>query len=665
MFKRLFVVLVSVGLLAVANVQEMLNLVSRPPLPEWSWNVSEQGELEIKMAGNRYTQSTRNSYPDMKDGEWNTVPGKSVVVSRGNGNVAIQFKCPFYTMEREIKQTGPMLDVRETYTNVSGEDQAIAFDQIIRSEFPLEPQQILCAGVFKSPAANSPVSPQSNSTLFFVHPTASLGVVLEDDFYRLQTSLKRDESCGIVENRSFGLAPGKSHTFEYSFHPTGQGDYYDFINRIRRRWKVNTRLDGNLALATSPHKELCAKTFNEMAVRRMQQELGVKLFSYANSIWFGNNSNFSFPGAPRWRLHDKHDSIELQMEMVRQAVANAKTISPDIKVFVLIQTLFAGKGQLPGEPIPFEDSIIIDADGKPKCKIIRDTPADGQEEPKIMGTIHYHYPAVGNSYFDYLMKVVDQAMDAGAQGIYFDTFTYAAWTKYGRWTYDRWDGCSVDIDTTTWRILKKKQELPLLVEEAQLALLRHIKERGGFMIFNHTAFTRKQCELLPHTMSFVESRGPVLASNRHLSHPTNLGYYPGYKYLEDEWKSPNGMFLNAMENLDWGCLTYVYWPQSPLQEKNFVRHFFPITVKNIYAGCVEGEEKIITNRSGFYTFHDAMRPKVLIYDANGVERTQKPGEAVCSMKNGLAVVELHLPTGGAAVLFRGEGIEKALEDELN
>jgi len=105
-----------------------------------------------------------------------------------------------------------VLDVRETYTNASGEDQAIAFDQIIRSEFPLEPQQILCAGVFKSPAENSPVSPQSNSTLFFAHPTASLGVVLEDDFYRLQTSLKRDESCGIVENRSFGLAPGQSHT---------------------------------------------------------------------------------------------------------------------------------------------------------------------------------------------------------------------------------------------------------------------------------------------------------------------------------------------------------------------------------------------------------------------------------------------------------------------
>jgi len=103
MFKIFFVVLVSVGLLAVANAQEMLNLVSRPPLPEWSWNVSKQGELEIKMAGNRYTQSTKISYPDMKDGEWNIVPGKSVVVSRRNGEGAIQFKCPFHTMEREIK----------------------------------------------------------------------------------------------------------------------------------------------------------------------------------------------------------------------------------------------------------------------------------------------------------------------------------------------------------------------------------------------------------------------------------------------------------------------------------------------------------------------------------------------------------------------------------
>ena len=665
MIRRIVFVFSVIGLLSAAIAQEMLNLVSRAPLPEWNWSVSDQGELEIKMAGNRYTQSTRMSYPYMKDNEWNTVPEKNAVVSRKNGEVVIEFKCPFYTMKREIRQTGAVLDVRETYTNVSNEDQAIAFDQIIRSESPLEPKQILCAGVFRSPAATCPASPHANSTLFFAHPKASLGVVLEDDFYRLQTSLKRDESCGVVENRSFGLAPGKSYTFEYSFHPTGQGDYYDFINRIRRRWKVNTRLDGNLTLAMSPHKDLCSKTFNETAVRQMHSELGVNMFAFA-SVWFGNNSAFSFPGAPRWRFHDKHDSIELQMNMLRQAVANAKTISPDIKVFASIQTLLAGKGQIPGEPIPFEDSIIIDADGKPKCQIIREKPEDAKGgEPKIMGTIHNHYPAIGNSYFNYLMKVIDQAMDAGAQGIYFDTFTYAAWTKYGRWTYDRWDGCSVDIDTKTWKILRKKQEIPLLAQDAQLAILKHIKERGGFMVFNHTAFTKKQMEMLPHTISFVESRGPILAQTRHLSHPTNLGYFPGYKYLADEWKKPNGMFLNAMENLDWGCLTYVYWPQSPLQEKNIVRHFFPITIKNIYAGCVEGEEKIITNRSGFYTFDDSMRPKVLIYDANGVERAPNPDEAIFSMKDGLSIVELHLPKGGAAVLFRGEGIEKALEDELN
>ena len=103
MFKSLFVVLVSVGLLAVANAQKMLNLVSRPPLLEWSWNVSEQGELEIKMAGIRYTQSTRISFPDMKDGEWHPVPGKNVVVSRGKENVAIQLKCPEVIAKRSSK----------------------------------------------------------------------------------------------------------------------------------------------------------------------------------------------------------------------------------------------------------------------------------------------------------------------------------------------------------------------------------------------------------------------------------------------------------------------------------------------------------------------------------------------------------------------------------
>ncbi len=81
------------------------------------------------------------------------------------------------------------------------------------------------------------------------------------------------------------------------------------------------------------------------------------------------------------------------------------------------------------------------------------------------------------------------------------------------------------------------------------------------------------------------------------------------------------MFVNVMENLDWGILTYIYWPTSqPIEKPTICRHLFPITIKNIYSGCIEGEDRIITRHSGRYSLGTSARPVVYLYDENGMER---------------------------------------------
>ena len=95
-----------------------------------------------------------------------------------------------------------------------------------------------------------------------------------------------------------------------------------------------------------------------------------------------------------------------------------------------------------------------------------------------------------------------------------------------------------------------------------------------------------------------------------------------------------------------------------------VRHLFPIRVKNIYSGCVEGADRIITRHTGTYSLDSTERPQVFIFDADGTERQPKPEEARFSLVNGQVVVRVTVPDQGAAVIRKAPSVLETLEREI-
>lgn len=642
-------------LLATVASSEVLDTVNRQPVPEWQWNVNNNGELKITLPGNNYTLATKMSYPNMTVGAWNAIPGKKVDVKRDEDETTVDFKCDFYSMHRTIERIDERLVVRDTFQNLTKEDLAIAFDNILTAANASGTDKIWLAG---SPTPNSkpcPDSPASNSSIFFAYPKGALGLVVEDDFGKLQAELQKTAQSGIVRNRSFALGPEDNYTFEYSFYPTGKGDYWDFINRVRRCWGVNSKVEGNMIFCNCPHPQWASYLPKEIQ-NALINYLGAKYVSGTNYFWLGDHDNkHTTP-----ELMDKeYGSIDQQVGRLKAANKKAKAASPNLDVFARIQTLLCGPSQIKGKPIPCEDSIVILEDGKPKGKALKDK--DGNE----IGYDFRHYPTLDNSFYKYLTELVNKAMDAGIKVIYFDTFTYAIWSYYARWTYDRWDGHTVDINQENWTIARKKADLAILTSDAQVALHELITSRGGTMIFNGTPITRKQISLLATSQSFTEAMAPALAQGQHVGTPLNLGYTPGYGYRKDAWKTPKDYYENVMDNLNYGCLTYIYWLVSKLPDAPTIyQRMFPLTVKNIYAGCVEGEERIVTNRSGRYSFGDASEPKIYVYDKEGVESTPTAEQAKCERVNGKVIVTLTLPEGGAAVLEKQSAVADCLKNEL-
>lgn len=642
---------------ALGAVKEPLDTIDRQPVPKWQWKVTNNGQLELKLPGNSYTLSTRMSYPNMAENAWNVIPGKRARVSRSGKKVIVDFACDYYELHRVIEEKGHRLLVRDTFKNTTGQDLAIAFDNTLKPGRNSGEGHILLAGCLAPGSAPTPDSPAQNSSIFFNYPDGSIAMVLEDDFYRLQASLMKKAGCGTAENRSFALAPKKSYTFEYSFYPTGKGDYWDFINRLRDDWKVNSKIDGNLIFGTCPHPQV-ASYMPPVLKTALKDYLGAKYICGTNYTWYGCPAFFIVPGSKRFMK--EYGSREKQLEKLKRAVKNAASISPDISVVAKIQTVFAAPPQLPNEPVPYADSVIIEANGKPKFRQSK------SKDGKVVGYVNLHYPMVGNSYHKFLTDLVNRAMDAGIKTIYFDTFCYSFWTLYGRWTYDRWDGHTVDINPKTWTILRKKADLAVLSSDAIVDFYKIITKRGGKMFFNGTPSTRKQMSIIPGTNSFTESAYAQLPITQHVSHPVNLGYSPGYKHRGEAWKTPKDMYENVMDNLEYGCLTYIYWMVGKLPTAPTIyQRMFPVTVKKIYAGCVIGEERIITKRSGKYSFGNMTAPRIYLYDKDGMESAPTAEQAKCQIVNGKMEVTLTLPPGGAAVLEKQSSVKDSLAGELD
>jgi len=653
--RKILLAIIAYSVLPVTATEIDLTKTAVPV--EWKWSVSNNGTLLIQVEATKYNINTNFSYPHMPANGWITFPDNANLTGQSCTTTTLVFKNDFYQVCRTITQNEYRLEIADTMENLTNDDLAIAFDNIITAENPDSNEKIYVSGVTGNEIHSCPESPSSNSTMFFSQEHNGLGIVMVDDFYRLQATMKKNSHQTILENRSFGLPSKTSYTFQWTLYPMSSNDYYHFINTVRRDWKVNTELRGNILLASCPHKELGDITTPIELFKSYYDKLGVRYVSTTNFTWLGSTSFYSIPGTKRFM--ESYGSLERYLATLKRGKANAEKIAPDLKSFAKIQTVFCSPPQLPEQAVPFEDSAIVNADGTYMHK--RVTSESGQ----WLGSFYYHYPALDNSYYRHLVQLIDQSLGQGlTDGIYFDTFSYAYWTNYGRWTYSHWDKHSIDIDQKTWTIDKKKADLAIIVSDAQIKLVEKILKSGGVAIANHTLFTKKQCSLLETMMTFTERQGPLIAE-RHLSHPTVLGSYPGYK-MHEKWDTAADMLKNILNNLDWGCLTYIYWPsKAPIAGNNIYKRMYPIKVKNIYAGCVEGENKIITKNSGRYTFWDTSIPHVYIYDVNGVESIADANQAKFNQENNHIIIELRVPDGGAAVIERASSLINCLERELD
>jgi hypothetical protein len=550
------------------------------------------------------------------------------------------------TLKRQLRLTADgNIYWRENWSNSAAHDVVVPFNHLFYIESASGKDGAIARPLLGgNPESEFDIGNSFNPTVFWgdastgsAGPTG-FGWVAEDDWLRNLMRLQRDGKSAQVASRNLALAPGKSIDFIMTLQTQKSASYWDFINAVRARWKVNNvRIDRAITWGGSPEKANLAGApaqvigpwlglgFDKEAALALDQKYGDKPIPDSVLTEF-----YSFKHRePIW------DSL-------RATAAKMRKESPGSTVWAMMHSSMEVAYAPRLELFPFHGEEIIDANGNPftdpgySRAWLGDAPAHGWE-------VVYVAPTANSKYRAELAHRIDEAFEkANMDGIYSDEFSFAhAALGYSRYDYRQWDGYTVVLDDKG-NIQAKVTDNALATLPNQLSMIAAAKRHGKPMLVNTAPATRAvQDAGIYH---FGEGgNGFWEGAEMHLTTPLALGNV-------DQPKTAADLFAISRNLLSTGVLQVPDGNDNPvLQEKNnFIVEQFPITPREIGPGSVSGPERIITIIDGLFHLDPAITSyRLWRYDKDGkLLNTTPPTENVSA---GQHILKLKVPESGMTI----------------
>ena len=552
------------------------------PIP-FRFRMGKQGGFNITINKRNYPFRSRISWPQ---GDFNHLsPGKGQPQGEAIWKVAVRklgknvfgasAKGSHYTVERTVEVFPTHVYVKDKFTNTTTEDLGL----LIYHETPIESAKLtnsLLSGYERRGRQADLTYPDYAPSTWFTDDKTGMGIVPTDDVFIIQAVPYVDwQNLAGLASEQFALAAGKTYTLEWAIYPTGSKDYYDFVNNFRRaenRIGTVTKAPGFITGTPHPPARRTLVDTDFMDKRNIQ----VGIMHSLSEI--EDDENLHVEGIELFREYPQ------EMELIRQQVAGTQRVKPGFKVIQHIaHSIYttSNTGQ-------FADSRVITADGT------HATWSDGSAFGKQRQSEGYRwwifYPMPGNSFHEALIESVDTMMDhVGLGGAFMDGFLAG---YGGMWTYDRWDNHCAIMDLGRKTIQRKRASVMLLSQPSMIEYARKVRAKGGVIVALHTVFTRSMCNENYILFANESASGPEL----HLA-PTvaALGGNTGFSSERD-------IYLDILDKLSWGELYIHYTDGQQLTHRSLASYQYPITFEEIRSGIVRGPERIVTMKSGVYSW---------------------------------------------------------------
>ena len=563
----------------IVSPEEKVAVVLAPaaqPAP-YGFELCEGGGFKIRAGGGVYPFESWYSYPY---GEYNRLTAspqpwqeaeKSWKVRTreiGRGEFSVTAIGKYYTIQRHLQAQPTRVYVKDTIRNTSGQDLGILIYNRLAGSKDQEFEQHYTAGFKEMGRKEGTASP----TVFAGKKGVGIGIVLLDDVFIVQSVLHTEPDFLSVGTEKFGLPKDASYTLEWAVYPIGSDDYFDFINAVRKDEDRNggTIAGGFAFISKGPFNRRNIPTGKFLQLRNTKYGC-IHCLSGAADDPQVSIEGIEFMDFPK------------EMGLLKKQLAAIHKEHPDLKVmFHVAHSLYATN-----KPDRFADSKVIQADG---TQAVWGDPNGNYISKKRQAEgwrWYIFYPTPGNRFHDALMKSVDKMMDEiGCDGVFMDGFM---WGYCGRYTYDRWDGHSVEIDKKTKTIKRKIASVLLLSQPSLVQFSRKVRDKGGVVVANNAVITRTIAreKYIIHDME--SGVGP------HLHLASTVAGLTGPRKIRSE----SDAYKSVLDKLVWGT-THFYYSEGDITYPSLPAQMFPITFEEIHAGYIKGRERLITMRSGVY-----------------------------------------------------------------
>lgn len=610
--------------------------------------VGNRGAVQIDTGHDSYQIGTGFSYPG-KACQWQRLDvqetskpacWKPVLTSTDNV-VTVEARGEYYSLQRSVASQGHRVIVNDTLTNVTDADVGVMYRLDLRTNEPFEER--LLAGADQ--AGMRLIS--ENPTVYARVGTTGLGWVGEDDILRLQMEAGSSINAARISVRRFALRPGKSHTFRWVLYPqSSKPSYWNFINQVRRDWDVNTTVQGpfDYLNVTTAHDLL--KDEQKLAAYLRRKNLGV----IALMPWVDYDNFNAVTKRPASRpelkalLQDARKRIQ-QIDPTIKCIGciegNLVSLPSELQTIIYQTSDNKDQNQYPftaqqmdllrQHQLPWQDCLLYDAHGR--CRYELYYRGSGTEKiPMVAISV---YAALNNGQHKYWLDEARWLLEeVGVDGLYIDQFNMA-FDDAQRYSYDKWDGTTVEIDEGTGQIMQRCTDAALVGSEAQRSLADYVNSKNGYMLANTFPATRLMQNAGIHRFNESEwginleswkegDKSPLFQdpSKGQLSTPIALGFRPEY---HGAWGAENYakvIHKGAIAYLRHGLLYYHYNTEIPEMgtgagDYGAINHMFPITPIEIGPGWVIGKERIVTCVSGSYAWSLERKPQLIVFDLLG------------------------------------------------
>ena len=587
-------------------------------------NVGKHGGMMVEAGAAKVSYASAFSCPGKAIG-WNHLGGgvaqegawRITRAQQGPACVVVDGQGRDYRLQRRIQIRGHRVHVADKLTNVSGQNVGVIIRHKMIASQPFT--KCLLGGVPENRVSKSPANP----TVYAQINNSAVGFLAEDNISRAYFEADSGINEATVSCKHLAIAPGKSHSLEWSLYPIpADADYFGFINRVRRDWDVNHTVEGSFEYHTFYYGNL--PTVEHLKALFARKPVKLVVFT-------------PFLEYPAYGLRITREVFK---QKFIERMNRYKKAQPGVKCLASIEGALVGydakalkspemldayinnyKGPIYG-PVSAEVSRMIEASDLPwQGSYIRSP--EGHVGMQIYrppnpkrptATALMVYPYMGSSQHKYLMDQVRFLIEeVCSDGVYFDTFNWITPD------YSRWDGVSADLDPRTGQIKRTYTNCALAVEPVQAELFKYILDRGGYVVRNAPSAGRETRSLPAFRLMETQVTSLVPGEKPPLSKRIASGHLSTPLAMMGMWGEPEKIYRGVITYLRHGMLCYFYNTRIPKEKGDFgpFRHMFPFTPVALHEGWVEGKERIITCVSGAYLWKDEAKPAVYCFDRVG------------------------------------------------